>query len=166
MHAPGNPIGVQTIAGDYVNHGTLRIESTPNEADRIVVAGSVGISGARLDVMLSPANAARWNLFNGPFTILDKQDAGGIVGTFDPVTQNLLFLDVLLDYAGGDGNDVTLELQRNSLAFVGVGFYPQPDRHRRGHRRARRYLCHCVILVQTTNLTLGYGLHFMLQRTI
>ena len=44
-----------------------------------------------------------------------------MTGSFDPVTQNLLFLDALLDYQGGDGNDVTLELQRNDVAFADVG---------------------------------------------
>ncbi|WP_280821347.1 autotransporter domain-containing protein [Pseudaminobacter soli (ex Li et al. 2025)] len=121
VHAPGNSIGVQHVLGDYVNHGTLRIEATPSEADRIVVAGSVDITGATLDLVLSPTAAASLNVFNGPFTILEKQSAGVIVGTFGPVTQNLLFLDALLDYAGGDGNDVTLELRRNDLAFASVG---------------------------------------------
>ncbi|MEP9372815.1 autotransporter domain-containing protein [Mesorhizobium sp. KR1-2] len=122
VHAPGNSIGVQHVLGDYVSHGTLRIEATPSAADKIVVAGSVDITGAALDLVLSPTAAASWNVFNGPFTIIEKQSAGAVVGTFvDPVTQNLLFLDALLDYAGGDGNDVTLELQRNDLAFASVG---------------------------------------------
>lgn len=122
VHAPGNSIGVQHVLGDYVNHGTLRIEATSSEADKIVVAGSVDIAGASLDLVLSPTTAASWNVFNGPFTILEKHSAGAVAGTFvDPVTKNLLFLDALLDYAGGDGNDVTLELQRNNLAFASVG---------------------------------------------
>jgi len=119
VHAPGNSVGVQHVAGDYVNHGILRIEATPSEADRVVVAGSVDITGATLDLVLSPADAA--SLFNNPFTIIDKQSTGAVIGTFSPVNQNLLFLDALLDYQGGDGNDVTVELVRNATAFASVG---------------------------------------------
>lgn len=121
VHAPDNSIGVQTIAGDYVNHGTLRIEAAPADADRVVVAGAVDITGATLDLVLAPAGAAGWNILNGPFVIIDKQGTGTVTGTFGTVARNLLFLDALLDYAGGDGNDVTLELSRNDLAFAGVG---------------------------------------------
>ncbi|WP_280822663.1 autotransporter outer membrane beta-barrel domain-containing protein [Pseudaminobacter soli (ex Li et al. 2025)] len=121
VHAPGSIAGGQYIAGNYLNHGTLHIEATPAGATSITVAGAVDITGATLDLALAPNNAASWNVFNGPFTILEKQSAGAIVGTFSPVTQNLLFLDALLDYAGGDGNDVTLELRRNDLAFASVG---------------------------------------------
>lgn len=121
VHAPGNSIGTQVIAGDYVNHGTLRIEATPDAADKVVVAGAVDISGATLDLSLSPGNAAAWNIFNGPFTILEKQSQGGVTGTFGHIAQNLLFLDQTVDYAGGDGNDVTLSLTRNDQAFAGVG---------------------------------------------
>ena len=121
VHAPGNSIGVQHVLGDYANHGTLRLEATPSAADKIVVAGAVDITGASLDLVLSPADAASWDVFNGPFAILEKQSAGAVIGTFGPVTRNLLFLDALLDYQGGNGNDVTLELQRNDLAFASVG---------------------------------------------
>ncbi|SDN71762.1 autotransporter domain-containing protein, partial [Ensifer sp. YR511] len=121
VHAPGNSIGVHTIAGNYANHGALRIEATPAKADKIVVAGTVDITGASLDLVLSPTDASSWNVFNGPFTLIDKQSAGAVVGSFDPVTQNLLFLDTILDYAGGDGNDVTLSLERNDVAFADVG---------------------------------------------
>ncbi|WP_313196640.1 autotransporter domain-containing protein [Shinella zoogloeoides] len=121
VHAPGNSIGMQHIAGDYVNNGTLVIEATPTAADQLVVAGAVDITGASLELLLSPTDAASWDIFNGPFTIIDKQSAGAVVGTFSPVTSNLLFLDTILDYAGGDGNDVTLELLRNDIAFASTG---------------------------------------------
>ncbi|MBB5041095.1 autotransporter domain-containing protein [Shinella fusca] len=121
VHAPGNSIGIQHIAGDYVNNGTLVIEATPTAADQLVVVGAVDITGASLELLLSPTDAASWDSFNGPFTIIDKQSAGAVVGTFSPVTSNLLFLDAILDYAGGDGNDVTLELLRNDIAFASTG---------------------------------------------
>ncbi|WP_323014840.1 autotransporter outer membrane beta-barrel domain-containing protein, partial [Devosia sp.] len=121
VHAPGNSIGVQHIAGDYINHGTLAIEATPAAADQLVVTGAVDITGATLDLLLSPADAASWNVFNGPFIIIDKQSAGAVVGHFSPITQNLLFLDASLNYAAGDGNDVALELMRNNISFASTG---------------------------------------------
>ncbi len=121
VHTPGNSIGTQFILGDYANHGILRIEASPTAADKLVVAGAVDITGATLELMLAPANAADWNVFNGPYTIIDKQSAGAVTGNFGAAASNLLFLDTLLAYDGGDGNDVTLELVRNGLAFVGVG---------------------------------------------
>ena len=121
VHAPGNSIGIQHIAGDYVSNGTLVIEATPTAADQLVVSGAVDITGTTLELLLSPTDAASWNVFNGPFTIIDKQSAGAVVGTFSPITSNLLFLDTILDYAGGDGNDVTLELLRNDIAFASAG---------------------------------------------
>jgi len=124
VHAPGNSIGTQIIAGNYVNHGTLNVEAEPTGADKLVVAGTVDISGATLELLLSPATASSWNIFNGPFTLIDKQSAGAVTGMFGSVTQNLLFLDATLDYAGGDGNDVTLELQRNDIAFAELGITP------------------------------------------
>src|SRR5690606_30939284 len=96
-------------------------EATPTAADQLVVAGVVDITGASLELLLSPTDAASWDIFNGPFTIIDKQSAGAVVGTFSPVISNLLFLDTILDYAGGDGNDVTLELLRNDVAFASTG---------------------------------------------
>ncbi|WP_170181767.1 autotransporter domain-containing protein [Phreatobacter stygius] len=121
VHAPGNSIGTQTIAGNYANHGTLRIEGRLAQTDKIVVAGTVDISGATLDLVPSPTTAASWNVINSPFTIIDKQSAGVVTGTFATVTSNLVFLDPRLDYAGGDGNDVTLQLTRNAVGFASVG---------------------------------------------
>jgi outer membrane autotransporter protein len=118
VHAPG---ASQSILGDYANHGTLQIEASPTAANEMVVAGGVDITGATLDLVLSPANAESWNVFNGPFTIIEKQSAATVTGTFGSVTQNLLFLYAQLAYDGGDGNDVTLEMIRNDLAFAGVG---------------------------------------------
>ncbi|WP_319797733.1 autotransporter domain-containing protein [Nitrobacter sp.] len=118
IHAPG---AAQTVLGNYVNQGTLRIEGNPAGANKVVVAGAVNITGATLDLVLSPANAASWNVFNGPFTIIDKRSAGVVTGTFNPVTKNLLFLDTRVAYDGGDGNDVTLQLIRNDLSFGSVG---------------------------------------------
>lgn len=116
-HAPGNSIGVQTIAGDYINHGTLQIEATPKTADKVIVAGAVDITGATLDLALSPADRAGWASDSTSYTIIEKQSAGAVKGTFGTVKNNLLFLDAKLAYNGGNGNDVTLKLERNSTDF-------------------------------------------------
>ncbi|MDG9793535.1 autotransporter domain-containing protein [Brucella anthropi] len=121
IHAPGNSIGVQTVLGDYVNHGTLRIEVTPMDADRIRVAGSVDVTDATLELVLSPITASSWGAFNGPFTIIDKQSVGAVTGTFSTIVQDLLFLNASLAYDGGDGNDVTVALDRNDVSFASVG---------------------------------------------
>lgn len=121
VHAPGNSIGVQTVAGNYANHGTLQIEATPTNADKLIVMGSTDITGATLDLMLQPTSSSGWGLFSNPVTLIDKRSVGAVTGTFAGTTKNLLFLDSILDYAGGDGNDVTLQLKRNDIAFADVG---------------------------------------------
>jgi outer membrane autotransporter protein len=124
IHAPGNSIGTQTIAGDYVNHGTLQVEGNPTSTDQLIVTGNVDISGATLDLLLTPATADGWSAVNGPFTLISKESAGAVTGTFATVNNNLLFLNHSLDYAGGDGNDVTLKLTRNSISFADIGQTP------------------------------------------
>ncbi|TPM38102.1 autotransporter domain-containing protein [Mesorhizobium sp. B2-3-4] len=110
----------QTVSGDYVNHGALEIEGSPSATDKLTVGGTVDITGATLKLVLSPPTAADWDPLNGPFTIIDKQSAGAVTGTFASIENNLLFLDDTVDYAGGDGNDVTLSLTRNDLSVVDV----------------------------------------------
>lgn len=124
VHAPGNSVGVQTIAGNYVNYGTLRIDGTPAGTDMLIVQGGVDITGATLDLQLSPPVASGWNIINGPFTIIDKQSAGAVAGSFGAVNNNLLFLDPYVNYAGGDGNDITLDFVRNDVAFASVALTP------------------------------------------
>lgn len=118
VHAPGNSIGTQTVTGNYVNSGRLEIEATPSASDKLVVTGTVDISGATLDLSLSPATASSWNPVNGPYVVIDNDGADAIVGQFAAISANLVFLDVWIDYAGGDGNDLTMELARNGTSFV------------------------------------------------
>lgn len=119
--ASGTPITPsQTVGGNYANHGVLEIEGSPAASDKLSVLGTVDITGATLKLSLSPTTAADWNPLNGPFTIIDKQSAGTVTGTFASIQNNLLFLDEAVDYAGGDGNDVTLSLSRNDLSVGDV----------------------------------------------
>lgn len=120
-HVISSASASQKVLGDYINHGKLRITATPAGAGKIVVNGDVDIANATLDLVLSPNSAASWNIFNGPFTIIDKQSAGAVTGTFtQPYTQNLLFLNTMVAYDGGDGNDITLSLERNDISFPSV----------------------------------------------
>lgn len=116
-HGAGNSIGVQTIDGNYLNHGVLEVEATPSGADRLIVGGTVDITGATLNLILTPTTAASWNLLNGPYTIIQNEGATAVEGTFASVgdLNDLLFLDHLINYHGGDGNDVTLSLLRNDV---------------------------------------------------
>ncbi|OOG74791.1 hypothetical protein B0E45_05170 [Sinorhizobium sp. A49] len=121
VHAPGNSIGTQTIAGNYTNNGVLQIEGTPSITDKLIVTGNVDISGSTLDLLLSPNTAASWNPVNGPFILIDKQSSGAITGTFASIVDNLVFLDPTVDYSGGDGNDLSLKLTRNDISFASTG---------------------------------------------
>ena len=89
-------------------------------ADKLIVGGSVDISGATLKLALSPATASSWNVLNGPYTLIEKLGAGDITGTFASVENNLLFLDDLINYHGGTGNDITLALIRNDVAIADI----------------------------------------------
>lgn len=117
VHAPGHSPGTQTIAGNYVNHGTLLVDVTPDVSDRLIVNGAVDISGATLSLLLSPTGAENWNPLNGPYTLIANQGSDAVSGRFASVNKNLVFLTETLDYAGGDGNDVTLQLKRNDIGF-------------------------------------------------
>ncbi len=121
VHAPGNSIGTQTIAGNYTNNGVLQIEGSPTATDKLIVSGGVDISGATLDLLLSPNTASSWQLINGPFILIDKQSSGAITGTFASIVDNLVFLDPTVDYSGGDGNDLSLKLTRNDVSFASIG---------------------------------------------
>ncbi|RVB66166.1 autotransporter domain-containing protein, partial [Mesorhizobium sp. M7A.F.Ca.CA.004.06.1.1] len=121
-HGVGNSIGVQTVGGNYVNHGVLEVEATPSGADKLIVGGTVDISGATLNLVLTPATAESWNLLNGPYTIIQNNGAADVAGTFASVgnLNDLLFLDHLINYQGGDGNDISLTLARNDVAVANV----------------------------------------------
>ncbi|MFZ5672708.1 MAG: autotransporter domain-containing protein [Pseudomonadota bacterium] len=121
IHAPGNSIDTQTVDGDYANHGILEIEATPTQADKIIVNGTVDIAGATLKLVLTPATAADWGVLTGPYVLIENDLDDAVTGTFTlNDTNNLIFLDKLIDYAGGDGNDVTLTLLRNDVDFIDV----------------------------------------------
>ncbi|WP_432286369.1 autotransporter domain-containing protein [Aminobacter sp. BA135] len=122
-HGAGNSVGTQTINGNYVNRGTLEVEATPSGADRLNVNGTVDISGARLNLLLTPPTSASWHVLNGPFVLIANNGTDAVTGSFASVgdLNKLVFLNHLINYAGGDGNDVTLTLTRNDVSVGDVG---------------------------------------------
>lgn len=120
IHSPGGDgIGTQTFTGNYVNHGTLRIDVTQTAHDSVVVAGDVDLTGTTLDLRLTPADASFQNVMR-PYMLISKQSAGNAEGAFSAVNNPLLFLDVAINTLGGDGNDVTLTLNRNNRNLAGA----------------------------------------------
>ncbi len=120
VHAPGNPGGGQVIIGDYVNRGTLRASGAPTAISRVDVAGQVDITGATLELQLSPMDAAAWQPLNGPYTLIAKRSPGAVKGEFTTLRNPLLFLDAPVSITGGDGNDVTLALKRNDRGMASL----------------------------------------------
>ncbi|WP_244283459.1 autotransporter domain-containing protein [Pseudovibrio sp. Tun.PSC04-5.I4] len=120
--APGNSIGTTTITGSYSGVGSLEIEVEGDTklADKLVVNGTVDVSGTALDLVLTPAGKADWSVDpTGPFIIVENDGTDAITGTFASVSDNLLFIDTTLDYAAGtNNNDIELTLTRNDVEFA------------------------------------------------
>ena len=77
--APGSSIGTETINGNYTNHGTLSVEVSPTDADKVVVNGAVDIAGAHLVLTESPATG--WSLTHD-YTIIDNDGVDAMTGAF------------------------------------------------------------------------------------
>jgi autotransporter-associated beta strand protein len=118
VHAPGNSIGTQTVNGNYLLHAgsVLQIEANAaGQSDQVVVnGGTVTLSGARLQVL---AAFGDYSLATD-YTIIDNDGADPVTGTFGSLSVSSLFLDASVNYAGGDGNDVVLNLVRNELKML------------------------------------------------
>lgn len=121
MHGPGNSVGTQTITGNYTNRGTLQVDITPTTADKLIVGGNVDIGGATLDLLMSSAPLSEWNTVTGPYTLIQNNGQNAIAGQFASVLNPLAFLSHSLNYVGGDGNDLTLQLTRNAVKFADAG---------------------------------------------
>ena len=114
--SPGNSPGVLTTGTLVMGSGStlvLEINGTTlgAEYDQLSVNGTVDITGATLSIggsyLTAPAIA------NDLFTILlNDGTADAVTGTFDGLPDNAYFTvgtqDYIIDYQGGDGNDITL----------------------------------------------------------
>ena len=111
---PGNSIGTLTVAGNYTHNvgATYEVElDAAGNSDLIDVTGAATINGGIVDAQAAPGPYAP----NSIYTIL--QAAGGVTGTFDTLTCNLVFLDPSLVY---NPNNVLLILTRNTMNYANV----------------------------------------------
>ena len=116
--APGNSIGTLTVTGDltFAAGSTYQVEVDPAGAvsDLIVVTGTAMLNDASV-VHIGEAGTYR---ANATYTILTA--AGGLVGTFGPLSSNFAFLSPTLGYST---NAVTMTLTRNmAVSFSDVAF--------------------------------------------
>src|SRR5262249_31962995 len=114
VHAPGNSIGVQAGNGPYLLQpgAGLGVEAAPgtDNSDRVVVTGTVSLTDAVLRVLADTGNYAAAT----SYLIIDNDGGDSVTGTFGQITSNLAFLTPTVSYDAGDGNDVVLNLTRNS----------------------------------------------------
>jgi fibronectin-binding autotransporter adhesin len=120
--APGGAIGTLTLTGDYVHRdgATYQVDiDADGNSDLLDVAGSAKIEGGDVQVAGVPGQ------YGGVtrYTIVDAD--GGVSGTYDALSDSLLFLDLVLAY---DPNHVYLDVLRNDTSFgslCGTGSFNQ-----------------------------------------
>ena len=110
--APGNSPGMITLNNGLTMTTGAILDIQLNGAtagtnyDQVVVKGSVNVAGAILN--LSPASS----LVSSTFKIIDNDGSDAVVGTFSGLTNGSVITAndqyFTINYAGGDGNDVTL----------------------------------------------------------
>lgn len=120
-HAPGASIGTQTINGNYRLAGTLDIEVDTASADKVVVTGTVDVTGGTL--ALHELTGTGWQP-SQTYTIIDNQGVGAVTGPFAAISHVYAFLTPNVTYTGGDGNNVVLTLTRNAVDFSSVAETP------------------------------------------
>jgi outer membrane autotransporter protein len=116
IHAPGNSIGTQTVAGNYVLASGAAFELEINGAgqgDKVVVSGTVDLTGAVLRVLAEPGSYTAGT----SYIFIDNNGGSPIVGSFGRVTTNLAFLTPTLF---NSGDDLGLRLDRNGVPFSRV----------------------------------------------
>jgi hypothetical protein len=112
--APGNSIGTLTSNGNvaFGPASTFEVEANAaGQADKLVVKGTVNLTGSVLRVLAASGNYA----LSTSYLIIDNDGADPVAGTFGQVTTNLAFLEPLVFYDGGDGNDVVLTLINSGI---------------------------------------------------
>uniref|UniRef100_UPI003BA84B07 autotransporter outer membrane beta-barrel domain-containing protein n=1 Tax=Stappia sp. TaxID=1870903 RepID=UPI003BA84B07 len=122
-HDPGNGgFASQSVTGDYTLSGTLVVDLSDSAHDTVDVSGAVDITGADLEIRLQVPSGTAWNGTGGPLVIIRNDGADAVAGTFGTVSgSSFVFFDTILDYAGGTGNDVTLEIRRNARTLADIG---------------------------------------------
>ncbi|MGH6736431.1 MAG: autotransporter domain-containing protein [Methyloceanibacter sp.] len=109
--APGNSFGTITVNGAFTLGGgaVYEVEVNANgKSDKVIVNGTVNLTGSVLRVLAENGNYKP----STDYTIIDNDGNDKVKGKFAQVTDNLAFLTPSVLYAGGDGNDVVLTLER------------------------------------------------------
>ncbi|BAQ17140.1 hypothetical protein GL4_1686 [Methyloceanibacter caenitepidi] len=117
--APGNSIGTVTVNGAFSMAAASTFEVEVDAAgnnDKVVVHGTVNLTGATLKVLAAGGNYKD----STDYTIIANDGTDSVKGTFGSVFTNLAFLIPTVDYTGGTGNDVVLNLERNATLFQDV----------------------------------------------
>lgn len=117
--APGNSIGTMTVNGAFTLSAGAVYEVEVNaagESDKVIVNGTVNLTGSVLRVLAASGDYQT----STDYTIIENDGTDAVVGTFASVTSSLAFLIPTVFYAGGDGNDVVLTLERNETLFPDV----------------------------------------------
>ncbi|MEM7398894.1 MAG: autotransporter domain-containing protein, partial [Pseudomonadota bacterium] len=115
--APGNSIGTMTVNGNLALSGAATFEvevDAAGNSDRVIVNGTVDLTGAALSVLAENGNYADQT----DYTIVENDSTDAVTGIFTSVSANLAFLTPSVIYDGGDGNDVVLTLERNDTMFM------------------------------------------------
>ncbi len=127
--APGMSPGLlNTGSVSFTSGSNFNVElngtSVGTQYDQLNVIGSVNLGGATLNVTLGNG----FNPANGnSFTIINNDGNDAIFGTFNGLVEgatisNLLGSghDAVINYSGGDGNDVVLTVQPRNLYWLGT----------------------------------------------
>ncbi|PHR18166.1 MAG: hypothetical protein COA41_10285 [Sphingopyxis sp.] len=111
--APGESIGTLTIIGglafDAGSVFEVELDDQGN-SDRVIVNGSVALGGSTLS-LLEAGGFEGSDPFN--YIVIANDAADAVSGTFGSITNQFAFLTPSVNYAGGDGNDVSLTLTPN-----------------------------------------------------
>jgi autotransporter-associated beta strand protein len=107
--------------GEPVSWGTLGLDffgpSPTGGNDRIVARGAVDIDAVRLSPRFAYAPRE-----GDVLTLIEKQSAGAVIGTFSGLPQNALItsngISARISYTGGNGNDITLTVTNLALSYV------------------------------------------------
>jgi autotransporter-associated beta strand protein len=121
---PGGSIGVFNAAGglSMAGPGSLDIEVSGANSDRVNVAGAVNLVNPSLNVSGAPTQGAT-------FTIIDNDGADAVTGIFAGLSEGQTFTSGGHDYRityVGDGNDVVLTALTGSSGGGGGGT-PDPE---------------------------------------
>ncbi len=116
--APGNSIGMLTVAGDVsftsASHYEVEVNAS-GASDFINVSGTATLGNAAVRVLAESGSYAA----STDYTILTA--ASGVSGTFGSVSSNFAFLSATLSY---DAFNVYLNLTRNSVSMESIAQTP------------------------------------------